>query len=202
MVNMLQGPVPGQSLTDTPRNAPWERPSEFDTVEDAVKFHVNKLADPDVMDDIAVAFELGADLKTMAEMIVTMGSMKGLHTVEVGMLAGPVVASFIKMAMHSVGIDTPETPVSFEEQATEKERTRMQLLIDDAVEKGIAEGKDDSDPGLALLQELSDGGSTPEEPDDMMMDAPAAPEEEPQIEQAAPEEMPQGAGLMARRGTV
>lgn len=201
MANFLEGPVPGQSLTDTPRNAPWERPSEFDTVEDAVKFHVNKLADPDVMDDIAVAFELGADLKTMSEMIVTMGSMKGLHTVEVGMLAGPVVASFIKMAMHSMGIETPETPVSFEEAATDKEKARLQLLIDDAVEKGIAAGKGEEDPGLALLQELSS-----EEPE--MMSEPVAEEatqvEEPQEvqEEAAPVEMPQGAGLMARRGTV
>jgi hypothetical protein len=201
MANFLEGPIPGQSLTDTPRNAPWERPSEFDTVEDAVKFHVNKLADPDVMDDIAVAFELGADLKTMSEMIVTMGSMKGLHTVEVGMLAGPVVASFIKMAMHSMGIETPETPVSFEEAATEKEKARLQLLIDDAVEKGIAAGKGEEDPGLALLQELSS-----EEPE--MMSEPVAEEasqvEEPQEvqEEEAPVEMPQGAGLMARRGTV
>ena len=201
MANFLEGPVPGQSLTDTPSNAPWERPSEFDTVEDAVKFHVNKLADPDVMDDIAVAFELGADLKTMSEMIVTMGSMKGLHTVEVGMLAGPVVASFIKMAMHSMGIETPETPVSFEEAATEKEKARLQLLIDDAVEKGIAAGKGEEDPGLALLQELSS-----EEPE--MMSEPIAEEasqvEEPQEvqEEEAPVEMPQGAGLMARRGTV
>ena len=201
MANFLEGPVPGQSLTDTPSNAPWERPSEFDTVEDAVKFHVNKLADPDVMDDIAVAFELGADLKTMSEMIVTMGSMKGLHTVEVGMLAGPVVASFIKMAMHSMGIETPETPVSFEEAATEKEKARLQLLIDDAVEKGIAAGKGEEDPGLALLQELSS-----EEPE--MMSEPVAEEasqvEEPQEvqEEEAPVEMPQGAGLMARRGTV
>jgi hypothetical protein len=200
MVNMLQGPIPGQSLTDTPRNAPWERPSEFDTVEDAVKFHINKLADPDVMDDIAIAFELGADLKTMSEMIVTMGSMKGLHTVEVGMLAGPVVASFIKMAMHSLGVDTPETPVSFEEASTDKEKARLQLLIDDAVDKAIAAGGNEDDPGLAFLQELSTGEAEPEEP--AMMDEPVAQEEEPQVEEAAPEEMPQGAGLMARRGTV
>jgi len=127
--------------------------------------------------------------------------MKGLHTVEVGMLAGPVVASFIKMAMHSMGIETPETPVSFEEAATEKEKARLQLLIDDAVEKGIAAGKGEEDPGLALLQELSS-----EEPE--MMSEPVAEEasqvEEPQEvqEEEAPVEMPQGAGLMARRGTV
>ena len=200
MVNMLQGPVPGQSLTDTPRNAPWERPSEFDTVEDAVKFHINKLADPDVLDDIAIAFKLGADLKTMSEMIVNMGSMKGLHTVEVGMLAGPVIASFIKMAMHSLDIETPETPVSFEEASTEKEKARLQLIIDDAVDKAIAAGGGEDDPGIAFLQELSTGEAEPEEP--AMMDEPVAQEEEPQVEEAAPEEMPQGAGLMARRGTV
>lgn len=191
MVDFMTGPIPGQSLTETPRNAPWERPSEMDTVEDAVKYYVNKLADPDVMDDLAVTFELGADLKTLTETMVTMGSMKGLHTVEVGMLAGPVVASFIKAAMDSVGIETPETPVSFEEAATDKEKARLQMLFDDAVERGLRESGE-GDPGVAFLQEMSN----PEE---------EMPVEEPQVEEEemeAPVEEPKGAGLMSRRGTV
>jgi len=191
MVDFMTGPIPGQSLTETPRNAPWERPSEMDTVEDAVKYYVNKLADPDVMDDLAVTFELGADLKTLTETMVTMGSMKGLHTVEVGMLAGPVVASFIKAAMDSVGIETPETPVSFEEAATDKEKARLQMLFDDAVERGLRESGE-GDPGVAFLQEMSN----PEE---------EMPVEEPQVaeeEMEAPVEEPKGAGLMSRRGTV
>lgn len=198
MVDFIQGPIPGQSLTDTPRNAPWERPAEIDTVEDTVKYYVNKLADPDVMDDMAVAFELGADLKTMSETLVTMGSMKGLHTVEVGMLAGPVVASFIKSAMDSMGIDTPETSVSFEERATAKEKQRLKTLFEAAVEKGLKEGNPD-DPGVALLQEAvgTMGGEPQDEP--MMGDAPVEAE---QKEEVTPEVAPQGAGLMARRGTV
>jgi len=198
MVDFIQGPIPGQSLTDTPRNAPWERPAEMDTVEDTVKYYVNKLADPDVMDDMAVAFELGADLKTMSETIVTMGSMKGLHTVEVGMLAGPVVASFIKSAMDSMGIDTPETSVSFEERATAKEKQRLKTLFEAAVEKGLKEGNP-NDPGVALLQEAvgTMGGEPQDEP--MMGDAPVEAEQE---EEVTPEVAPQGAGLMARRGTV
>ncbi len=197
MVDFIQGPIPGQSLTDTPRNAPWERPAEMDTVEDTVKYYVNKLADPDVMDDMAVAFELGADLKTMSETVVTMGSMKGLHTVEVGMLAGPVVASFIKSAMDSMGIDTPETSVSFEERATAKEKQRLKTLFEAAVEKGLKEGAPD-DPGVAFLQEAVDtmGGEPQDEP--MMGDAPVEAEQE----EVTPEVAPQGAGLMARRGTV
>lgn len=192
MVDFMTGPIPGQSLTDTPRNAPWERPSEMNTVEDAVKYYVNKLADPDVMDDLAVTFELGADLKTLTETIVTMGSMKGMHTVEVGMLAGPVVASFIKAAMDSVGIETPETPVSFEEAATDKEKARLQMLFDDAVERGLRESGE-GDPGVAFLQEMSN-------PEEMPVEEP---QEEQEVEMEAPvEEMPKGAGLMSPRGTV
>ena len=192
MADFMQGPIPGQSLTETPRNAPWERPSEINTVEDTVKYYVNKLADQDIMDDLVVAFQLGADLKTLTETIVTMGSMKGLHTVETGMLAGPVVASFIKAAMKSMDVDAPETPISFEEAATDREKARLKMVFDDAIQQGLRDGGED-DPGIAFLQELSGEPDMAEEPE----------MEVEQEEMEAPvEEMPQGAGLMSRRGTV
>lgn len=188
MANLFQGPIPGQSLTDTPRNAPWERPSEYDTVEDVVKLYVNKLADQDVMDDIAVAFQLGADLKTLTETMMLSGSMKGVHTVETGMLAGPVVASFIKVAMESMGIKVPETAVSFEEQAKAKEKARLARILEAAVEQGLQEGEGE-DAGTSMLGEMV-----------------AATEQAP-AEEAAPmeEEKPapsMGNGLMARGGNV
>jgi hypothetical protein len=46
--DFLSGPIPGQSLTDTPGNYPWEKPPEMVEVEDVVKFYINKLADQDV----------------------------------------------------------------------------------------------------------------------------------------------------------
>lgn len=151
---LFQAPLPGQSLTDTPRNAPWERPAEFDTVEDTVKHYVGKLADQDVMDDIATVVQMGADLKTLTESIVMAGAMKGLHTVETAMLAGPVVATFIKAAMTSYGLDVPETPVSFEELSKEREKKRLNMLLMDAVEKAAKQGQK-ADPGIDLLKELA-----------------------------------------------
>lgn len=190
MVNLIQGPIPGQSLTDTPRNAPWERPAEIDTVEGAVEYYIKKLANQDAMDDISVLFELGGDLETITKTFVTYGAMQGLHTVEVGMLAGPVVASFIKVGMESYGIDVPETAVSFEEAAEEKELKRVRMLMEDAVSKAIASGTSESDPGVALLKEVS--GMEAEEP---AMDA------EPEVEEPMPAEQP-SAGLMSREGAV
>lgn len=150
---LFQGPIPGQSLTDTPRNSPWERPAEINTVEDTVKYYVQKLADPDVMDDIAVTVQMGADLQTLTRTIVMSGAMKGMHTVDTGMLAGPVVATFIKAAMKSYGMDVPETPVSMEDTIKEREGKRLKMLLDDAVAK--AKNGKKADPGIAFLKELA-----------------------------------------------
>ena len=104
MADLIQAPIPGQSLTGTPKNVPWEKPSELNEVKEVVNHYVEKLADQDTMDDIAILFELGADLKTVTEGLWLTGSMSGLHTVETGMLAGPVIASFIRVAMKSYGL--------------------------------------------------------------------------------------------------
>ena len=65
MENFLQVPVPGQSLTDIPKNSPWENPSELNAVRDVVEYYVNRIADQDIMDDLSIVFELGGDLKTL-----------------------------------------------------------------------------------------------------------------------------------------
>lgn len=189
MEALFQGPIPGQSLTDTPRNSPWERPAEIDTVEDTVKYYVQKLADPDVMDDIAVTVQMGADLQTLTKTIVMSGAMKGMHTVDTGMLAGPVVATFIKAAMKSYGMDVPETPVSMEDAIKEREGQRLKLLLEDAVAKA-KKGGAKADPGVDFLKELAKqeaGGDTLEQ-------APVQeePMNEPDLE----------GGIMSRGGNV
>jgi hypothetical protein len=189
MVNLFQAPVPGQALTDSPRNAPWERPAEYNTVEEVVGLYIKNIAKDDVLDDIAVAFELGADLKTMTETIMLSGAMKGVHTVEVGMLAGPVVASFIKAAMVDYGVDVPETSVSFEEHSTIKERSRLAAILQAAVEDGLAEDGNEGDAGISMLQEAIATTEQPT-PDEAVV-------EEEQKEAPKPS---MGKGLMSRGG--
>jgi len=48
--DFLQAPVPGQSLTATPKQYKWERPPQMDNPEDAVKYYIDKLANQDVME--------------------------------------------------------------------------------------------------------------------------------------------------------
>ena len=171
MVELIQGPIAGQSLTDLPKNSPWENPSEISEVGDVVKHYVERLADDDVMDDLTVVFKLGGDLKIVTETIMMTGAMSGVHTVDAGMLAGPIVARFIKIAMEGYGIETPETSVSLEEKSEAREYARVLKLVEQAREQAT-NNKDDE--GEALLADMSSAiESMPEttEEEEMPMEA-------------------------------
>ena len=88
-MNMLEAPIPGQSLTELPRNAPYERPAEYDTVEETLSYYMKKVVEEETIDDIVVLFQVGMDLRSFCKTLVMSGAMKGLHTVETGMLAAP-----------------------------------------------------------------------------------------------------------------
>ena len=201
MANLIQAPIPGQSLTDSPKNAPWERPSELSEVKDVVTYYVEKLADEDVMDDMSVLFDLGADLETVTETLQMTGAMKGVHTAEAGMLAGPIVASFLKTALATYGIDAPERSVSDEKRMEDKEHSRIATLLEAALEKTKP-----GDAGGELLAEMAEVEGEDAEmmmPEETIMeDAPVEePMEEPMQEEIAeePMEMPeQGNGIMSR----
>jgi len=153
--DFLSGPIPGQSLTDTPGNYPWEKPPEMVEVEDVVKFYINKLADQDVMDDLSVVFDAGLAISPFVKTLTTSGVMLGRHTIEAGMLAAPAVHAFVKAAMTSYGIDALDESYNPDKDPTEKEKKRLELRIKLAMSEAEEEGRtSESDPGVALLEEL------------------------------------------------
>ena len=193
MTNLIQAPVPGQSLTDSPRNSPWERPSELSEVKDVVSYYIERLADDDIMDDMSVLFDLGADLETVTETLQMTGAMKGVHTAEAGMLAGPIVASFLKTALATYGIDAPERNVSDEKRMEDKEHGRISKLINAALEKS-----EQGDPGGKLLSEMAAVEGDAPEMMPMEEEMPMAQEEEPMVEEPIEATAEQGNGIMSR----
>ena len=192
MTNLIQAAVPGQSLTDSPKNPPWERPAEMSSLEDVVTHYVTRLADESVMDDMAMVFKLGADLETVVETIHTAGAMKGMHTVEAGMLAGPVIASFLKSMLATYDIDAPERSVDPDTQMEEREHMRISTLLDSA----MAQAKEE-DAGTELLQEMSDVAPQVEGEQEAPM--PEMPVEQEEGTMAMDEPMTdQGNGIMSR----
>jgi hypothetical protein len=103
-----------------------------------------------------------------------MGAMKGVHTVENGMLAGPTVAVFIKAAMTTYGIDVKETSRNPDDDRKERNLGRLKLML-----KEYLGTNPEQDGGTELLEEMSEVETldeTPEEtPEEPMVEAEAEP---------------------------
>ena len=162
MVSLLDAPIPGQSLTDQPKNWPWENPPEMADPEEATQYYINKLADEEIMDDLTVL--LGSDMPVapFVKTLLTMGVMNGLHSIDVSIIIAPVIHAFIKAAMTSYGIEVRDDIGDPEEEIKEREKQRLQTAISMAMADADDKGASDEDPGVALLAEMQNTTGKPQ----------------------------------------
>lgn len=117
---MFDRPIPGQSLTTPPRNAPYERPPEVVDPEKALQIHLDRLTDPDRMEDALYFLEIGVDLVTLVEGILRSAVMNGIHTVDVSLIIAPVIHEYIKSTADAIGVEYDE---GFEDKEGKERRT-------------------------------------------------------------------------------
>lgn len=173
MVSLLDAPIPGQSLTDQPKNWPWENPPEMADPEEATQYYINKLADEEIMDDLTVLLGSDMPLAPFVKTLLTMGVMNGLHSIDVSIIIAPVIHAFIKAAMTSYGIEVRDDIGDPEEEIKEREKQRLQTAISMAMADADDKGASDEDPGVALLAEMQNTTGKPQvelPEDDLNMD--------------------------------
>lgn len=173
---MLAGPfdrpIPGQSLVTEPRNNPWEQPPQIADKDDALKYYIGRLANQEVIDDIAAIMQAGVSLKPVVESITTIGVMRGLHTVDVSTLIGPDIHAFLKESIEAMGVPVKDDDIDRQAEAEQKEMDRFVMVAT----KYLNENEESNDPGVDMLGDMVEA---------------AEPEEE-----VTPEDKPQG--LMAK----
>ena len=156
----FDAPIPGQSLVTEPRNNPWEQPAEMSSMEDITKYYIDRLADEDVIDDFGAMCQAGVPLAPLVEGLYMQGVMRGLHTIDAGMLVAPIIHTFLKQAITSMGIDVKDEGGDPQKRAEQKEMDRFMLLASKYLDE---EGDDSSDPGKAMISELVNEEPTTEE---------------------------------------
>jgi len=103
---LLDGPIPGQSLTTEPGNRPWENPPKLNTVEEAIDFYMKRLSDPEMMNRMLdILEETDLPITVLVEVMTMGGVMQGLHTVDISVLVSPVLVEFIKGAADKAEIE-------------------------------------------------------------------------------------------------
>ena len=174
----MNRPIPGQSLTDEPRNYAWERPPEITDPNEAVKYHLDRVADPEIIDNVFYALDMGMPVKTLTDSMMTGAVAKGIHSIDVGLIVEPLVRRAVMKIADNAGVDYKE---SFDEQeaSIEERAARMVKIVESTPEE-------ERDAGYDFLTEISSNVQEEEQP-----------QEEPEMsEDTMVEEKPKG--LMAR----
>ena len=68
--NPFDAPVPGQSLTDTPGNYPWEHPPQFTDPEEATEFIWQTLHTEEFMEQVIGMLDAGVPIEAITRVIV------------------------------------------------------------------------------------------------------------------------------------
>ena len=126
-------PVPGQSLTTTPKNMPYERPPEISDPDEALAVHLAKLSDADTLEDIMYLLEIDIDIQTVVEGITRSAVMAGIHSVDVSLIVQPTMHEFIRTAADALDV---EYKTGFEkEDRSELRKDRASALSNKKLEK-------------------------------------------------------------------
>ena len=191
-VSSFGAPIPGQSLFSTPGDSPWERPSELNTVDEALSFYFTSMRDPEIIDDLMTVVDMGIPLAPIVKTMYMSSVMRGLHNLDVGLIVAPVLTEFLAAVAKSYDIDFKYSGVDPMEEKNAKEQQKIQMMLRAAIDKGI-EASGEEDKGVALLKEMAislDEQVEVEVKEDMK-DMPPEPAEL---------QMVQEQGLMSRRG--
>lgn len=169
----FERPIPGQSLTTEPKNAPYERPPEIVDPVEALDAHIENLLKPGAMEDVLYFLEYGIDLVTLVQGILRGAVIEGIHSIDISLIIAPVIHEYIKGFADTADLDYDE---GFENNEAKRALSYRR----------------DVDRAKKMLDELreQEGEEIPTTMEEVT--------EEPKMEPEVKEDEPVKTGLMAR----
>ncbi len=99
MMNVLDGPIPGQSLTKPMGASPSDNPPQYASLNDALEHVFQALTQPRQVTRMVLMLKKGMPVEYLARSIIFMGFGKGMWTPDVGlMMLKSVMAMIISIA--------------------------------------------------------------------------------------------------------
>lgn len=139
--------IPGNSLTKEPGNNPWEQPPLYVELSDVVGYYTEKLTTDESVDTIAQALETNISVVELTNVMIKAGVMKGIHSIDAGMLAFPVIAEIIKTIADLSDIGYVESDEDFKKATQLDEATYIKLIkesqakVEEAIDEAVAPRK-------------------------------------------------------------
>ena len=146
-------PIPGESLTGERGNNPWEQPAQMSDVKEVATFYLNKLNNDEIIDDFTAMVQAGVPLAPIVETTYLQGVMRGLHSLDAGLVVAPVIHAFLKQSIEAMGVSVKDTSEDPQKKAEQAEMQRFLLLANKYLDE---EATDEPDAGKDMLQDMVD----------------------------------------------
>lgn len=103
---VLDGPIPGESLTAEPKSRPWRRPYQFSSIDEVVEYYIPQFSDETFVTLLTEQIENGVSLITIAEIMTSANAMEGKHSIDLAVLASPVLIEAMKYVADMAGVES------------------------------------------------------------------------------------------------
>lgn len=152
---MFDAPIPGQSLTNEPKNYAWENPPQFPEPEEALLFYMEDLRKPEKIEAILDTLTQGIDVVTLTEGITRNAVSKGRHTIDVSLIISPIIHEYIVGLAEVADIDFDEGIETKKQIDPEERKYGIREKLADKILKEMEEGEEPD------LEDLEKSISTP-----------------------------------------
>jgi len=149
---LFDAPIPGMSLTHELGARPWQQPSQFPTVDEAIEYYMASMTSEEFMEQLIDVLEMGVPVTTIANSMQLSSVMEGKHTVDVGMLVVPLLMELIMMLGDSAGIEyetglqNPDRNKARNSQLAKYAMEYQRTLDEVDTKEMVAEEKEDEQP--------------------------------------------------------
>ena len=150
--NPFDTPIPGQSLTDTPGNYPWEHAPLITDPEQATEFIWDRLHNPEFAEQVIAMLDAGIPVEALGRVILFGGFMEGKFSPDVAfIIAQPVMEMIASMGI-AAGVEKFRMSISDltnNKQMTEIIKIKQEKEEFEKIAKGVKQDiKKVEDKGL------------------------------------------------------
>jgi len=98
-------PVPGMGMTHELGARPWQQPAQYTTIDDVAQLYVAQMQDESFKEQALNLLETKMPVTMIANAMQTTNVMNGVHSIDTGILALPIIMEMIMFIAESDGVD-------------------------------------------------------------------------------------------------
>ncbi len=98
-------PVPGMGMTHELGARPWQQPAQYTTIDDVAQLYVAQMQDESFTEQALNLLENKMPVTMIANAMQTTNVMNGVHSIDTGILALPIIMEMIMFIAESDGVD-------------------------------------------------------------------------------------------------